>query len=362
MNAPPPNPVDRPSTRLLVVTWLLDLNTGLAILLFLAGWLRETPLFWRNAGGYPVLVRELVQYGFQPCLGLEFLLLGAAGLALWRSRLAHRRLARFGLLLVTLQTLLLAGVLVMALGDNLDTWSHGRPWHGNAEAGKTGSATEQGGELSRLGLWAGAHGASNRVAVESRPAAPYAPGMSPTELSAALLPLLATPEPPALDASRRAGTWPVAELEARLAAPLQAAALPAARAELIRALILLWHDHLDAAHTLAQGVENSDGSFVHAVMHRREPDAWNSKYWWRRVGVHPAFAELARRATALLGTASQPQLHRTLMPDGRWDPAAFVDACDAALNRPADAPEVRWLRELQRLETEVLLAYLLAAR
>ena len=43
------------------------------------------------------------------------------------------------------------------------------------------------------------------------------------------------------------------------------------------------------------------------------------------------------------------------MPDGRWDPAAFVDACDAALNRPADAPEVRWLRELQRLETEVLL-------
>jgi hypothetical protein len=42
---------------------------------------------------------------------------------------------------------------------------------------------------------------------------------------------------------------------------------------------------------------------VHAIMHRREPDPWNSKYWWRRVGAHPCFPELARRAGAFLPTA-----------------------------------------------------------
>ena len=138
--------------------------------------------------------------------------------------------------------------------------------------------------------------------------------MSRTELTAALEPLLATAEPPLLDATPRGGTLPAAEIEARLAGPLRAAGLRTANVELVRALMLLWHDHLDAAHTLAQGVENADGSFVHAIMHRREPDAWNSKYWWRRVGAHPAFPEIATPQTlgeclpAHLSIASVPLL------------------------------------------------------
>jgi hypothetical protein len=27
--------------------------------------------------------------------------------------------------------------------------------------------------------------------------------------------------------------------------------------------------------------------FWHAIMHRREPDAANSKHWWRQVGTLP---------------------------------------------------------------------------
>ena len=200
------------------------------------------------------------------------------------------------------------------------------------------------------------------VAVESKHVPAYAPAMPRTELNALLKTLLATPEPPALDGTPRDGTLPAADLNARLDAPLGAAALLAENAALVRALLLLWHDHLDAAHTLAQGVENADGSFVHAIMHRREPDAWNSKYWWRRVGAHPVFPELARQAKALLEARGEDRLLAELAPGGRWDPAAFVDACEAARERGGAEGHVRLLREVQRLETEVLMAHLLAAR
>ncbi len=166
--------------------------------------------------------------------------------------------------------------------------------------------------------------------------------------------LLATPELPDLGPRARAGTKTVAEIDSTLAS-LQ---LPAATRELLRSLLLLWHDHLDASHTLSQGIENADGSFLHAIMHRREPDYWNSKYWWRRVGKHPSFAEISRRGGELLDSSGDEALRRQLLPRGEWDAFAFVDACEAAAEAPASA-RGRWLRELQRVEAEVLLDYFL---
>src|SRR6516225_11398987 len=98
----------------------------------------------------------------------------------------------------------------------------------------------------------------------------------------------------------RPGVSPESELNESLAKTFKESQLPEGEQELVRALVLLWHDHLDAAHTLAQSVENPDGSYVHAIMHRREPDYGNAAYWFRRVGQHPAFAEIAKQAAALL--------------------------------------------------------------
>ncbi len=166
---------------------------------------------------------------------------------------------------------------------------------------------------------------------------------------------LATPAPPALGPEPRAGVLSESELNAKLTPLLRETKLASGRQELVRSLLLLWHDQLDASHTISQGIENADGSFVHALMHRREPDYWNAKYWWRRVGAHPAFPEIARRVNELLTGSrrrEEADLAKQLLPGGNWDACAFVDACEAAVGA---AEREALLREVQRIETEVLL-------
>jgi hypothetical protein len=53
----------------------------------------------------------------------------------------------------------------------------------------------------------------------------------------------------------------------------------------------LWHDargDWDAAHRLAQDVDDDDGAWVHAYLHRKEGDAGNAAYWYER--AHQAVA------------------------------------------------------------------------
>ncbi len=164
--------------------------------------------------------------------------------------------------------------------------------------------------------------------------------------------LLATPEPPALGPGPRTGVMSAVALNAKLDSWFRETKFLSPQQQLIRSLLLLWHDHLDASHDISQGIEHADGSFVHAIMHRREPDYWNAKYWWRRVGDHPAFPEITRRVGELLKQSGAGELATKHLPGGKWDACAFVDACEeaaAALEREA------LLRKIQRIETEVLL-------
>jgi hypothetical protein len=57
-------------------------------------------------------------------------------------------------------------------------------------------------------------------------------------------------------------------------------------------LLALWHDargDWNAAHEVAQDVPDPDGAWVHAYLHRKEGDASNAAYWYRRAGK-PIFA------------------------------------------------------------------------
>ena len=72
-------------------------------------------------------------------------------------------------------------------------------------------------------------------------------------------------------------------------------------------LLALWHDargDWDEAHRVAQDIDDKSGAWVHAYLHRKEGDAGNAAYWYRRAGqpvaTDPLEAEWERIATALL--------------------------------------------------------------
>lgn len=56
---------------------------------------------------------------------------------------------------------------------------------------------------------------------------------------------------------------------------------------LIQAAIWYYVDDLDRSHNIAQNIEGPEGAFWHGLMHRREGDYWNAKYWFRRAGALP---------------------------------------------------------------------------
>lgn len=91
----------------------------------------------------------------------------------------------------------------------------------------------------------------------------------------------------------------------------------------------------EEAHNISQDIASPEGSYWHAIVHRQEPDAWNSGYWFRRVGAHSIFpallAESAGLCRAHAGTG--------FTPGASWDPIAFIDFCTGPASNPGSRAE-----------------------
>jgi hypothetical protein len=119
--------------------------------------------------------------------------------------------------------------------------------------------------------------------------------------------------------------------------------------------IWLLYDHLDESHTISQRVDTAEGSFWHAIMHRREGDFSNSKYWFRHVGQHAAYDAIGQRAAELAATRGQEPLIKKLLTSGTWDPFAFVDLCQSVVRGQSDARDI--CLDIQQAEWEILFDY-----
>jgi len=78
---------------------------------------------------------------------------------------------------------------------------------------------------------------------------------------------------------------------AELVAEAVASPALARRPDLVAGL-WLYVDELEKSHQASQSLETPTGAYWHAVMHRREGDFANAKYWFRRAVKHPAMARI----------------------------------------------------------------------
>lgn len=100
----------------------------------------------------------------------------------------------------------------------------------------------------------------------------------------------------------------------------------------------------EECHRLAQHIDRPAGSYWHAIAHRMEPDFPNSRYWFRRVGRDPIFAELRNGAAQIAATTPGARWK----PEPVWDSSAFIELCESVVGNKQDpdhilAAAVQWL-------------------
>jgi hypothetical protein len=130
-------------------------------------------------------------------------------------------------------------------------------------------------------------------------------------------------------------------------AALEALARRKLLSEAALAGLYLYFSFWEEAHEIAQNISTPEGSYWHAIVHRQEPDAGNSGYWFRQVGAHAIFPALRKQA-AQIGVDFGP----------RWDPIAFIEMCERARQQPGSGSGAeRMAIETQRAEWQLLFDY-----
>ncbi|HET6251797.1 MAG TPA: hypothetical protein VFE47_29195 [Tepidisphaeraceae bacterium] len=119
----------------------------------------------------------------------------------------------------------------------------------------------------------------------------------------------------------------------------------------------LWlrHDALHECHEIVQDLIGPTGSFWHAIMHRREGDFSNAKYWYARCADHRAFRLVSALARDVIG---REVTDKSLLQiaGAEYNPDALVDLVAELQDKPQD-PRLEAAVQLQRMEWEALFHY-----
>jgi hypothetical protein len=113
--------------------------------------------------------------------------------------------------------------------------------------------------------------------------------------------------------------------------------------KLIRAGLFYAHDALEESHRIVQEIGDPLGSYWHGMIHRREGDFDNARYWYRRTGRLNIFSEMHRKAAEISALMARQM---------DWDPYVLVGQCEQA-RFGADVEQAE-LVGLQRIEFGVM--------
>ena len=115
---------------------------------------------------------------------------------------------------------------------------------------------------------------------------------------------------------------------------------------LVRGALFYAADALDAGHRIFQDAPGDLGSYWHGMMHRREGDFDNARYWFRRAGKLPNFDRMHGAAA---------NLSPNMAKQNSWDAYLLTGMCEQAKFGDRDAiPECV---KLQRVEFDGMLDY-----
>jgi hypothetical protein len=131
----------------------------------------------------------------------------------------------------------------------------------------------------------------------------------------------------------------------------------------------LWHDGLHECHEIAQmhpSLGNDDASeeqsemvsaihtldFWHAIMHRREGDFSNAKYWYARCADHRAMRTISAMGMDVIGRSTKDRSLLKIV-GGEYNPDALVDLVEQIHDQPGD-PRFAGAVRVQQMEWEAL--------
>ena len=112
--------------------------------------------------------------------------------------------------------------------------------------------------------------------------------------------------------------------------------------------VWLWHNFIWESHEISQEIHTTAGSYWHAIMHRREQDYSNAKYWFRSVSYHEVYEALYKEIIAIQGGIDDLEL----VPSAAYDPFAFVDLCQQVAQGRSNRLDL--CQEITRVEWQLL--------
>lgn len=126
-------------------------------------------------------------------------------------------------------------------------------------------------------------------------------------------------------------------------------------ADAVLAGLWLRFDFFDESHELSQRIETSTGSFWHGILHRREPDYGNAKYWFARVRQHPVYDDLAAAMPNIASAHAAAASQANWLQGKTWHADKFVDLCERGSRSGGALEEL--CRALQIAEWQALFDY-----
>ncbi|HON06641.1 MAG TPA: hypothetical protein PLW02_00920 [Verrucomicrobiota bacterium] len=156
---------------------------------------------------------------------------------------------------------------------------------------------------------------------------------------------------PGLDSKARADRLDSETIDTELHKLWKARVLPEWSERQTKCLLLLWHDYIELSHHIADTERTTDFIYIHAIIHRRERDIYNSRFWFRHLDMcHIVISNIAKEVGAYLTEKGETQLLDRFVKDDGWVPLEFLEEVNKASKMDLSDPFVKLLQNIQTIE------------